>query len=414
MKMFKIDKNGMVHGGPLPRQYGTELLVLREGDGVYLKDAGGKKYLDFGSGIAVNALGHGRTDLAEVAATQMRRLIHSSNLYVSEPALELAGKLINSGPFAAVHFGNSGTEANEAAIKYARLYAHRTKKEGSFKLLSFSNAFHGRTLGALSLTPNPAYRIPFAPLLPGTGSIPYNNVKALEKTLNRSFAGIIVETIQGEGGLKAMSPDFAETLNRLCRQHDIILIADEVQTGLGRTGAVYSSTDMGLEPDIITLAKPLAGGLPLSATLIPAKINDILEVGDHGTTFGGGPVTTALASHIWDLVTAPEFLAEVKRKGDILAETLGDLATKFSGDSIRAGEVRGRGMLRGLEILAPKDRTADVMKSILAAAQKKGLLLLRSGTNVIRIAPPLVIGEEELRKGVGILEEALGEVFSGG
>ncbi|HQH79652.1 MAG TPA: aminotransferase class III-fold pyridoxal phosphate-dependent enzyme, partial [Synergistaceae bacterium] len=194
---------------------------------------------------------------------------------------------------------------------------------------------------------------------------------------------------------------------------DIILIADEVQTGLGRTGAVYSSFALGLEPDIITLAKPLAGGLPLSATLIPGKINDLLKTGDHGSTFGGGPVTTAVASHLWDIITDGEFLAEVRRKGEVLARALGGLAETHSSGPLRVGEVRGRGMLRGLEILAPEDRTPGVMKAILAAAQERGLLLLRSGTNVVRIAPPLVIGDGDLLTGVGILGEALGEVFTG-
>ena len=409
--MFEIDKNGMVHTSAIPKQYGTDFLVLREGKGVLLKDTTGKTYLDFGSGIAVNALGHGRDDLAEVAAAQMRKIIHSSNLYATEPAMTLAAKLIGSGPFAAVHFGNSGTEANEAALKYARLYAYRVKGERCFKLLSFSSAFHGRTLGALSVTPNPAYRQPYEPLLPGTETCPFNDEAALEKTLDRSFAGVIAEPVQGEGGLTAMKSSFAAALNRLCRKHDIILIADEVQTGLGRTGNIFASSAVGLEPDIVTLAKPLAGGLPLSATLIPAKINDLLKPGDHGSTFGGGPVTTAVASRLWDIISRPEFLAEVRGKGAFLGEKLADIAARFSSGPVRVGEVRGLGLMRGLEILAPEDRTADVMKAILAKAQEKGLLVLRSGRNVVRIAPPLVISENEIEKGAAVLSGALEEVF---
>jgi acetylornithine/N-succinyldiaminopimelate aminotransferase len=410
--MFETDKDGIIHKTPMPKQYGSDFLVLREGKGVYLKDANGKQYIDFGSGIAVNALGHGREDLAEVAAAQMRRLVHASNLYATEPALELGTKLIASGPFAAVHFGNSGAEANETAIKYARLYAKRVKGDGNFKLLTFGSAFHGRTLGALSVTPNPAYQEPFAPLISGVEAAAYNDAAGLEKILNPSFAGLIVEVIQGEGGLTSMTPEFAAALNRLCALHDIILIADEVQTGLGRTGELYASGPAGLKPDIITLAKPLAGGLPLSATLIPEKINALLKLGDHGTTFGGGPVTTAVASHVWDIVSKPEFLAEVRGKGAILEDELIKIAAAHSGGVFRAGEIRGKGLLRGIEILAPEDKTGDVMKEILTKAREKGLLVLRSGKNIVRLAPPLVISARELREGAAVLDAVLGEVFA--
>jgi acetylornithine/N-succinyldiaminopimelate aminotransferase len=405
--MIETDKNAMVHQPPLPRQFGSDFLVLESGKGVYLTDVKGKIYLDFGSGIAVNALGHGRDDLAEVAARQMRKIIHSSNLYTTEPTIELAAKLIASGPFAAAHFGNSGTEANEAAIKYARAYAKRVKGEGRHKLLCFSNAFHGRTLGALSVTPNNAYREPFEPLLPGVEICPFNDTGVLEKMLDPSFAGVIGEVVQGEGGLKEMTPPFAAALNRLCRLHDIILIADEVQTGLGRTGALFASAAVGLEPDIITLAKPLAGGLPLSATLIPAKINDILKPGDHGSTFGGGPVTTAVASYLWDTISRPDFLSEVRAKGDHLAARLSVIAGKFKDGPFSIGETRGMGLLRGLEVIVAEEKTADTMKQIIAAGQDFGILLLRSGKNVIRIAPPLIISREEIDKGTDILERVL-------
>ena len=408
--MFEIDKAGMIRKTAIAKQYGTDFLVLREGKGVYLKDVNGKTYLDFGSGIAVNALGHGREDLAEAAAAQMRRIIHTSNLYITEPAMEMAEKLIASGPFAAVHFGNSGTEANEAALKYARLYAKRVKGEGCFKLLSFSSAFHGRTLGALSVTPTPAYREPYEPLLPGVETSPYNDTAALEKILDRSFAGVIVEPVQGEGGLTVMKPDFAAALVRLCREHDVILIADEVQTGLGRTGNLYASAAVGLQPDIVTLAKPLAGGLPLSATLIPAKINDILKVGDHGSTFGGGPVTTAVASLLWDTVSKPEFLAAVREKGDYLAGELAGVAEAFSTGAFHIGEVRGMGLLRGLEVIAAEEKTPEIMKAIHARAQELGLLILRSGKNVIRLAPPLVITRGELEEGIAILYRTLEDI----
>ena len=393
-------RDGYAYDPPYPKNYATELLVIEEGDGVYLKDSAGRTYLDFGSGIAVNALGYGREDIAEIVSRQMKKLVHMSNLYATRPALELAEKIVAGGNFAAVHFGNSGTEANEAALKYARLYAYRKKGPEHHKLLAFKGAFHGRTMGALSCTPTAAYRDPFEPLVPGCEFAAFNDSKALEETLDGSFAAVIVEVVQGEGGLAVMTEDFAKALNTLCAKHDVILIADEVQTGLGRTGSFYASEGVGLSPDIITLAKPLAGGLPLSATLLPGKINSLLQQGDHGTTFGGGPVTTGVANHIWDIVSEKSFLSEVQRKGEVLGRLLGEIT-----GSDRAVGVRGKGLLRGLAL--DDSKNPGIVKKVMDAAKERGLLVLRSGANVIRIAPPLIISDDELKKGVGILSEAL-------
>jgi acetylornithine/N-succinyldiaminopimelate aminotransferase len=237
--------------------------------------------------------------------------------------------------------------------------------------------------------------------------------------LDRSFAGVIVEVVQGEGGLSCMSPQFAQALNRLCRAHEVILIADEVQTGLGRTGELFASRAVGLEPDIITLAKPLAGGLPLAAALIPAKVNELIHLGEHGTTFGGGPVTTAVACRVWDLVSSPGFLAAVRQKGEHLRAGLQSLAARFP----FLGEVRGRGLLQGLEVklealpagpAAPaaagtggQASPADPMGDLLAVCQAEGLLILRAGVNVLRIAPPLVITRKEIDQGIALLGRAL-------
>jgi acetylornithine/N-succinyldiaminopimelate aminotransferase len=394
------EKSAMTGDLPLPKQYGTELLVISRGDGAWLEDVAGKRYLDFAGGIAVNALGYGREDLARAAYEQIKKLPHVSNVFTTEPALELGRALIASGPFAAVHFGNSGTEANEAALKYARLYTARTRGKGHEKLLCFANAFHGRTMGALSCTPNPKYQGPYEPLIPGVSVAPFNDVRALEKTLSAKYAGVIVEVIQGEGGLAVMTDEFARALNAACRKHDVILIADEVQTGMGRTGSLYASSAVGLEPDIITLAKPLAGGLPLSATLIPARINDLIHFGDHGTTFGGGPVTTAVAMKVWQTINQPGFLDDVRRKGEVLRKALEALRAK----SPRVGELRGMGLLQGFEY---RSEGADDVAALLARLRDKGLLALRSGSNVLRIAPPLVIGEDEIERGVDIIREAL-------
>ena len=227
------NKNAFAVNPPFPKNYSNEFLVLEKGEGCYVEDIKGNRYLDFGSGISVNALGYGRKDIAGIAAKQMEKLIHVSNLYTTRSALKLSAKLTSLGNFVAVHFGNSGSEANEAAIKYSRAYSLRTKGENHHKILSFSGSFHGRTMGALSATATEKYRKPFEPLVPGFEFSDFNDVDMLEKKLDDSFAAILVEPLQGEGGLDQISQEFAKKLNELCAKYDILLIADEVQTGLG-------------------------------------------------------------------------------------------------------------------------------------------------------------------------------------
>jgi len=396
--------NAMIINPPLPKNFSPEFLLLEKGEGVYLFDNSGNKYLDFGAGIAVNALGYGNNDLIQAGYEQMKKIIHISNYYASKPQVELAEKLVSSGNFSAVHFGNSGSEANEAAIKYARLYAYRTKGPGHHKILCFQNAFHGRTMGALSCTPTPKYQDPFAPLVPGVVAAEYNKAEKLSQILDEHFAAVIVEVIQGEGGLTQMTESFANELNALCKKHDIILIADEIQTGLSRTGTLYASEWIGLNADIITLAKPLAGGLPLSGTLIPARINDLLQVGEHGTTFGGGPMTTAMGLVVWNTLSHPDFIRKVTEKGEFLHTEL----KKFSNEFGFLGAVKGRGLLKGVEMNTAEDELKNVLKS----AMEKGLLLLRSGKNVIRVAPPLVITKDEIQKGCAILHDVFKEINS--
>jgi acetylornithine/N-succinyldiaminopimelate aminotransferase len=418
----------MIKEHPLPNCFSPELLMISRGEGVWLEDAEGRRYLDFTGGIAVNALGYGREDLADIACLQMKKLVHISNLYITQPTLELANKMIArgmretagesggasaGGELRAVQFVNSGSEANETALKYARLYAHRKKGEGHHKLLCFTGSFHGRTMGALSVTPNVKYQTPFLPLVPGVEVGEYNDVAALEKTLDDAFAGVIVEVIQGEGGMAGMEREFAAALNRICRKHDVILIADEVQTGLSRTGSFYASAGIGLEPDVITLAKPLAAGLPLAAVLIPEKINTLLHVGDHGTTFGGGPVTTAVASKVWDILSDPQFITQIRDKGKYLADRLGSLAERYS----FLGGLRGRGLLMGIEILcqklSPASDAAEAMPALLNAFREEGLLILRSGANILRIAPPLIIELEEIDTGITIMARVFDKIDAG-
>jgi acetylornithine/N-succinyldiaminopimelate aminotransferase len=409
--MQKKDQS-LITKSPFPKQYSSQPLLLDHGKGVYVFDGNGNTYLDFGSGIAVNALGYGREDIAEIACSQMKKAVHVSNLYITQPAMDLAQKLINTGDFTAVHFGNSGSEANESALKYARLYSYRTKGEGKNKILCFNNGFHGRTLGALSCTPTGKYQEPFQPLIGEVYTADLNNVEQLEEILDDTFAAVILEVIQGEGGLQTLSEAFVGSLQRLCETYDIILIADEIQTGLGRTGSLYAFQQRGLKPDIVSLAKPLAGGLPLSATLIPEKIDSLLHIGEHGTTFGGGPVTTAVGSYIFDIISAPEFLETVKKKGSHLRNALEKMQKQVPG----IDGLRGFGLLQGIALSQEKKTPegtppAERIMDIIERCRDRGLLILRSGSNVLRLAPPLVISEDELSEGVSIITSVLDDLF---
>ena len=391
---------------PMPGVFTPELLVLDHGNGCRVSDVAGRSYLDFGGGIAVNALGYGREDLAQAAADQMRKLVHVSNLYATEPALALAEKLIASAParadIANVQFTNSGSEANETALKYARLLASRGGTQGKDRIACFSGAFHGRTMGALSCTPTEKYQQPFAPLIGGVTALPYNDAEAAAATLDASFCAVIVEVVQGEGGLAVMSEPFARTLGELCRRHRIMLIADEVQTGLGRTGELYAGSLVGLEPDMITLAKPLGGGLPLAATLIPRQINALLHVGDHGTTFGGGPVTCAVGNVVWDTVAAPRFLTTVRERGEYLHTGLAGLVE----NSKWLTAVQGAGLLAGVTVTGEVDGAPAIGK-LVPALRDRGLLALRSGDDVLRLAPPLIVSEAEIDEALAVVADAV-------
>ena len=394
-------KDAIVTDHPFPNAFSPEMLLLDHGSGCRLTDAAGKSYLDLGAGIAVNALGYGREDLADIVAAQMRKLVHVSNLYATSPALELANKLIGD-RFAAVQYMNSGAEANESALKFARMYAHRGAENiERHKILAFTGGFHGRTYGALACTATPKYQEPFRPMLPGVEIAPYNDVEALHAKLDSTFAGVIVEVVQGEGGLETMTPEFAQALNACRTEHDLILIADEVQTGLGRCGYLFASDSVGLKPDIITLAKPLAGGLPLSAVLLPAEVNNRLHFGEHGTTFGGGPVTCALASHVFDILADPDFLSTVRERGEQLRKGLNSLREIYS-----LGPVVGTGLLSGVHVPGNAGDQPKI-QALSAELRAAGVLVLRSGEDVLRIAPPLVISAEEIDEGIRSMDRAL-------
>lgn len=392
------NQNAYSHNPPLCRNYSDKFLVFDKGQGCTLYDIKGNQYLDMAAGIAVNALGYGRKDIAEIMSQQAQKLIHCSNLFTSIPTLTLAQKLTAASGYDAVFFGNSGAEANEAALKFARIYSKAQKGEKAVAYLSFHSAFHGRTAGTLSVTPNEKYQKSYRPLLDHCYSIDFNDCEALEATLNKDFAAVIVEPIQGEGGINMISPEFAEKLNQLCERYDIVLIADEIQVGLGRTGFAFASAACGLKPHIITLGKPIAGGLPLGATLVQKKINDVIHPGDHGSTFGGNPVCCAVANAVLDILLNPEFLMEVNEKGAFLKERLEELQKKFP-QYIQ--EVKGMGLIQGIAL--ENIDLGEVMK----ACELNGLIVLRAGSNVLRLVPPLIITKEEIEKGVSIIEKSL-------
>ena len=403
----------MTSNTPFANNYAREVPLIDHGRGVWLWDANGTRYLDFGSGIAVNALGYGDRRLAKAVEKQMRRLVHVSNLYATAPGIELGRRLLDLSqavgrrPFTAVHFGNSGAEANEGAIKYARLFAHETRGPGHHRILSLTNGFHGRTMGALSATPKQAYRTKFEPLVPGFDVIPFNDPEEVLRAIDETVAAVIVEVVQGEGGLELLSEDMVAALNHRTAETGTLLVADEIQTGLGRLGELFGSTTVGLTPDIICLSKPLAGGLPMSATLIPAAVNDLLTPGDHGTTFGGGPTTATAAMYVLDRLTEPEFLPRVRQTAEVLDQELQGMADEFP----CIVNLRGRGLLRGLQIDLGPDQDR-LFPEILSAARDQGLLILRSGSDVVRIAPPLIIRESEIRRGIDLLRSTMNTINS--
>lgn len=377
--------------------YARAPVVLSHGKGCKLFDVEGRGYLDFTSGIAVNALGHGDPDWVRAVSDQARSLAHVSNIFYSVPMVELAKRLVSYSFADRVFFTNSGTEANEAAIKFARKFqrhTHLDAKDPPIEFIVFSNCFHGRTIGALSLTSKENYRSPFEPLMPGVTFLEYGNSEAArELIISGKVAAVFVEPVQGEGGIYTATREFLQSLRDTCDEAGSLLVYDEVQCGLGRTGYLWAHEAYGVYPDIMTLAKPLAGGLPIGAVLVTERVSSAISPGDHGSTFAGGPLVCQAALTVLDKILCPRFLPSVLEKGQYFKELL----TKKLGGNRHVKEVRGQGLIIGIELDIPAGQLVDACRS-------SGLLILTAGKgNVLRLVPPLTISEQELEAGAEIL-----------
>jgi acetylornithine/N-succinyldiaminopimelate aminotransferase len=379
------------------QSYKRPPFVLARGEGVTLYDTDGKAYGDWVAGIAVNALGYGDPGLTQAIQQAAAGLIHTSNLYYTEPQAKLAEALCDKSFAERVFFSNTGTEANEGAIKFARKVAYDSGNPNKTEIVHFSHAFHGRTMGSLALTPKEKYQKPFGPLMPGGVLAEFNSIASAEAAINENTAAVFIEPIQGEGGIHAATPEFLQALRRLCDQFGALLIFDEVQCGMGRTGALWAHEISGVTPDIMTLAKPLAGGLPIGAILTTEAVASHIHPGDHGTTFGGGPFVTGVAKYVLDRISEPSFLAHVNEVGDYLKERLEEI------NSPLIKEVRGRGLMVGLEL------TVDV-SPVIEKGYERGLLLVNAGTDVIRFVPPLVVQKADVDVLVDKLTAILSEV----
>jgi acetylornithine/N-succinyldiaminopimelate aminotransferase len=352
--------------------------VLVRGDGVHVYDSEGRPYLDWVAGIAVNALGYGDKGLTQAIQSAATGLIHTSNLYVTAPQAELA-KLLTEKSFAdRVFFTNSGTEANEGALKFARKVQYEKGLTDKTEVVSFSNGFHGRTLASLSLTPKEKYQKPFKPLMPNVKEAVFNSLESANAAITDKTAAVFIEPIQGEGGINFATPEFLQGLRQLCDQHGVVLIFDEVQCGMGRTGKLWAHEHYGVTPDIMTLAKPLAGGLPIGAILMTEAVASAMHPGEHGSTFAGGPFVTSVAKYVVERISQPEFLEHVEEVGDYLHERLSEINSPLIKD------VRGKGLMAAMEL------TVDV-SPVVEAGYQQGLLLVNAGANVIRFVPPLVV-----------------------
>lgn len=382
---------------PILGTYKRQAPLFVRGEGVYMIDESGKRYLDLAAGIAVSSLGYGDAGVMNAMREAMDSgLIHTSNLFRTAPGEALARWLVEHSFASTVFFTNSGAEANEGAFKFARRWARSAGHEAKHEIIALRGGFHGRMPGTLAATDRPAYRLPFRPLMGGV-SIVERDLDELRSVLDpETAAAVIVEPIQGEGGVRVVDPEFLRRLRALTRERNVLLILDEIQCGLGRTGSFFAYEQLGFEPDMLTIAKPLAGGLPMGAILLTSEIARSIQPGDHGTTFGGGPLVAHVAHHVVQRLSAPTMLAHVRDTGTWFGEQLEAIAERTG----RVRAIRGAGLMWGMD-------THESASAIVARAFEQGLLLLTAGEHTLRFLPPLVITKAELATGLAILERAI-------
>ena len=377
--------------------YNRYQIVLDKGDGVYLYDTDGKKYLDFMAGIAVFAFGYNNKAYNDALKEQVDKLIHTSNYFYNVPAVEAAKKLKKASGMDRVFFTNSGAEAVEGALKAAIKYAYLKDGAHDHEIIAMEHSFHGRTMGALSVTGNPKYREPFEPLAGIVKFAKFNDFASVKALVNDKTCAIIMETVQGEGGIYPAETEFLQKVRALCDEKDILLILDEIQSGMGRTGTMFAWQDYGVKPDIMTSAKALTCGVPGGAFLMTERVaQNSLCAGDHGTTYGGNPLAAAATSKVFDLYEELDILNNVKEVGPYLAEKLAELAAEF--DCIETS--RGKGLMQGLVFNKP-------VGEIIAKAMEKGLILINAGANIIRFVPALTITKQNVDEMIAILKECI-------
>lgn len=375
--------------------YNRYQIVLDKGDGVRLYDTDGKEYLDFGAGIAVFALGYNNKEYNDALKAQIDKLIHTSNYFYNEPAVEAATALTKASGMDRVFFTNSGTEAIEGAVKLAKKYYYVKNGKADAEIIAMQHSFHGRSMGALSVTGNDAYQAPFKPLIGGVRFAEYNNLESVKSLITDRTCGIILEALQGEGGIYPASKEFMQGLRALCDEHDILLVCDEIQCGMGRTGNMFCYQSYDIVPDVVCVAKALGNGLPIGAFLCREECAALVP-GDHGSTYGGNPLVCAAANAVMDQFEKLNLTAHVKEVGAYLYEQLEQLTAEF--DCIK--DHRGIGLMQGIELTIP---VGDVIKK----AQKEGLIIISASGNVIRFVPPLVIEKKHVDEMIAKLKKCL-------
>nr|WP_303268331.1 aspartate aminotransferase family protein [uncultured Clostridium sp.] len=388
MNLFEKANECLMHTyAPLP-------IIITHGEGSCLFDENNKKYIDFTSGIGVSSVGYNNKKLNEAILNQLNSFAHLSNIFLSTPTVELANKLTTISKMSKVFFSNSGAEANEGALKLAKKYSYMKYGGKRNKILSLKNSFHGRTLATLTATGQDKFHKYFDPFPDGYDYVTPNSIEDFKEKLTDDVCAIIMEAIQGEGGVKLLNSNFVQEVCNVCKEKDVLIIFDEVQCGLGRTGHIFCFQEFGVEADIITLAKGLGGGLPIGAILCNEKLSNTFTPGDHGSTFGGNPVVCAGALAVLDQICNDELLSSVQAKGKFIRQTL----TKSKLPLVK--NIRGLGLMIGIEVSCPPD---EIQKKAL----EKGLLILTAGKNVVRLLPPLTISEIEIKKGLAILLKCL-------